>query len=213
MANRSTQFFDAQFARQIERADYALNPFERRALGFVGKRMLDLGCGLGNLALAAARRGAKVTGLDACPLAIADLKRRAAAEGLAIDAEADDLADWRAQAQAQYDTVASIGLLMFFSCAQAQSVLRQLVLATEPGGVLILNVLIEGTTYRQMFDPQQHCLLDPHTVIREVAGWNVHDLAVEDFPAGMSEFKRFLTVIARRPPRGGCLSLPATQFR
>ena len=54
--NESIRFFDSQFHRQIEAGDYALNPFERAALPFLRDEVLDLGCGLGNLALAAARQ-------------------------------------------------------------------------------------------------------------------------------------------------------------
>ena len=49
-------FFDSQFRRQIEQQEFSLNPFERLALEHLSGRVLDLGCGLGNLAVAAARR-------------------------------------------------------------------------------------------------------------------------------------------------------------
>ena len=59
MANRSIDFFDDQFRRQIGARDFSLNPFEHAALPFLKGRVLDLGCGLGNLAIAAARNGAR----------------------------------------------------------------------------------------------------------------------------------------------------------
>lgn len=55
----SIAFFDTQFQKQIAGSDFALNPFEQVALPFVHGRVLGLGCGLGNLAIEAARRGAK----------------------------------------------------------------------------------------------------------------------------------------------------------
>ena len=67
MGDASIRFFDSQFRRQIRQAELALNPFEQRALPWLQGRVLDSGCGLGNLALAAARRGCTVPALDASP--------------------------------------------------------------------------------------------------------------------------------------------------
>ncbi|MBK7081878.1 MAG: methyltransferase domain-containing protein [Betaproteobacteria bacterium] len=87
---RTVDFFDRQFRRQIDAGEFALNPFEARALPHLRGRVLDLGCGLGNLALAAARRGCEVTALDASPAAIARLQAVARREALAlVAAEAD----------------------------------------------------------------------------------------------------------------------------
>src|SRR5512137_461066 len=83
---RSVEFFDRQFERQVREGDFALNPFEQAALPQLRGRVLDFGCGLGNLALAAARAGCSVLALDASEVAIAHLSQVAAAERLDIDA-------------------------------------------------------------------------------------------------------------------------------
>jgi tellurite methyltransferase len=85
--NASVDFFDRQFARQARESDYALNPFERAILPYLFGEVLDLGCGLGNLSLAAAEAGCKVTALDASPTGVADLARRARERGLAVEAQ------------------------------------------------------------------------------------------------------------------------------
>ena len=64
-SNRSIDFFDSQFQKQVAGSDFALNPFENAVLPFVRGSMLDLGCGLGNLSVEAARRGAEVVAVDA----------------------------------------------------------------------------------------------------------------------------------------------------
>ena len=74
--------------------------------------MLDYGCGLGNLAIAAARSGCRVVALDGSKTAIDRICATAAVEGLAIEAEAADLRNH--VLQGEFDAVVSIGLLMFF---------------------------------------------------------------------------------------------------
>jgi ubiquinone/menaquinone biosynthesis C-methylase UbiE len=50
-----------------------------------GERVLDVACGNGNAALAAARRFARVTGVDFVPALLDKARGRAAASGLALD--------------------------------------------------------------------------------------------------------------------------------
>lgn len=195
--NRSIDFFRAQFDRQIDAADYALNPFEQWALPYLRGSVLELGCGLGNLTLAAARRGLAVTALDACPNAVADLQRRAQAERLAVRVEAADLAEW--QAGATYDCVVAIGLLMFFTCDDGRRVLREMRRAVRPGGLVIVNVLVEGTSFMAMFDPQRHCLFPTRELVQIFGDWTPLLDRSDDFPAPGGTVKRFATLIARRP--------------
>lgn len=58
-----------------------------------GERVLDVACGNGNAALAAARRWAQVTGLDYVPALLARARARAAAEGLSLDLREGDAED------------------------------------------------------------------------------------------------------------------------
>lgn len=191
------EFFDRQFHKQVEARDYALNPFERATLPHLRGDVLDLGCGLGNLALEAAGRGCRVTALDSSATAIADLARRAGERGLALEAHCADLRHY--VPAGHYDCVVSIGLLMFFSCPDARGLLARLRDAVRPGGLAAVNVLIEGTTFMDMFDPEAYCLFG-HDELREAfAGWNIELSSHEDFPAPGATLKRFHTLLARRP--------------
>jgi tellurite methyltransferase len=167
------------------------------ALPFLRGEVLDLGCGMGNLSFEAAARGCKVTAIDGSPAAIAHVQARAAAEGTAVRAT---LADLRTHAiTGDYDCVVCIGLLMFFDCRTALRVLCDLQAHVRPGGVVAINVLIEGTTYLEMFDPSGHCLFTRAMLEERFSGWQVERAHASDFEAPHATLKRFFTLIARKP--------------
>ncbi|MDP1684048.1 methyltransferase domain-containing protein [Hydrogenophaga sp.] len=196
-SNRSVDFFDRQFERQIQQAEAALNPFEQAALPHLRGRVLDFGCGMGNLALAAARAGCTVLALDASEVAIAHLQAAANAEGLAVQAQVADLAHDRVNGE--FDSIVSIGLLMFLDCASAHRALDDLQAHLVPGGTLVVNVLVEGTTFMDMFDPVQHCLFPRDFLQTRLAGWEVLASSHEDFAAPGNTVKSFATIVARKP--------------
>lgn len=195
--NLSVEFFAKQFDRQIAEQEYRLNPFEQWTLPHLAGRVLELGCGLGNLSIEAARAGHEVTAIDACPDAVKDLDRRAQAEGLPIRVLEADLVEWRATDT--WDTVVAIGLLMFFACEDARNVLQEIRRAVAPGGIAAVNVLVEGTTYMDMFDPQGYCLFPAGELEATFGDWKILLASIDEFPAPGERIKRFATVIAQRP--------------
>lgn len=202
--SRSVEFFDRQFERQAAGPSPGLNPFEQAALPHLRGHVLDYGCGLGELAVAAARAGCTVHALDASEVAVNHLRRLAEAKGLSIKAEAADLRSHRIEGE--FDTIVSIGLLMFFDCAAAERALAELEAHLKPGGTLALNVLVQGTTYMEMFDPTGYCLFDADALMRRFADWDVVMSERRDFPAPGGLTKSFATVIARRPSRSSSLA-------
>jgi len=209
MANQSVNFFENQFQTQVanrdprdprDRFDLRLNPFETAALPYLQGQVLDFGCGLGNLAIAAARKGCLVRAIDASPTAIRHLTDLASREQLSIQAQQADLRNYILDAE--FDAVASIGLLMFFDCATARRQLAQLKSRVRPGGIAIINVLIEGTTYVDMFDPLGYCLFSRTELGESFAGWEVLMESFEEFPAPAGTLKSFVTLVARKPVTG-----------
>src|SRR5205814_4151960 len=77
-----------------------------------GTRLLDVGCGAGQLALIAARAGAHVTGCDISTNWLEKARVRAAAEGLGIEFEEGDAESLPYQ-DAQFDAVISLIAAMF----------------------------------------------------------------------------------------------------
>ena len=175
----SVRFFDAQFRRQLQGAELQLNPFEQAALPWLAGRVLDYGCGLGNLAVAAARRGCTVVALDGSPTAIAHLRAH--------------------RPEGTFDAVVAIGLLMFFDCATALRQLGVLQSHLRPGGVAVVNVLVEGTTYLDMFEPGEYCLFARDELARRFAGWEIVHDGFAEFAAPNGQVKAFETLIARKP--------------
>ena len=90
----SSGFFDKQFAEQIKTENFELNPFERLSLDYLQGRVLDFGCGLGNLSLEAARRGHPVLAIDLQLSGVSDLLDTAGIELLQADLECPQGHDW-----------------------------------------------------------------------------------------------------------------------
>jgi tellurite methyltransferase len=195
--DHSVRFFDDQFQRQVAVHDFALNPFERAALPYLHGKVLDYGSGLGNLSVALARAGCAALALDASPTAVNHIRRVAANEGLAIQAELADLRSY--VIEGEFDSVVSIGLLMFFDCPTAWQQLEKLKACLRPGGVAAVNVLIEGTTYMDMFAAEGHCLFKPDELLSRFEGWVLLNTTSHTFPAPGDTQKVFLSVVARKP--------------
>lgn len=194
--NHSINFFDAQFARQVAGGEFSLNPFEKLALPYLHGRVLDLGCGLGNLAIEAARHGCSVLALDASPKAIAHIRKTAAAERLAVEAQLADLESY--PIAEDFDVIVSIGLLMFMQSSPAHRLLDDIQSRVKAGGFAIINVLIEGTTYLDMFEPENYYLFGENELSERFAGWAILESKRDSFDAPGNTIKRFSTVVARK---------------
>lgn len=193
----SIRFFDMQFRRQAAAGEFVPNPFEQRALPYLQGSVLELGCGLGNLSVAAAEKGAMVLALDASRSAIESLSARAKASGLSIDARCADLAGY--DPPGEFDAVVAIGLFMFFPCDVARRQFARARAAVRAGGILVVNVLIEGTTFVDMFDTERgFCLFGEDELPAALHGWHMLEDQVEQFDAPGGTIKRFRTSMARR---------------
>lgn len=194
--NASVDFFDRQFSVQLRQGEARLNPFELMTQPYLTGDVLDFGCGLGNLAIAAAESGCRVVALDAAPTAIAHLQKLASERALPLTAVEADLRHYRIEGS--YDAVVSIGLLMFFDRTTALAQLAQLMSRVRPGGIAAVNVLIEGTTYLGMFGTNDYYLFGHDQLRHAFDGWDILLESFVDSAAPNATVKRFATVIARK---------------
>ena len=193
---KSIHFFDAQFQQQITKGEFALNPFEQAVLPHLSGGVLDLGCGLGNLAIDAAMLGCAVTALDASRTAVDRVNDAANKMGLPLAAYQVDLSHYTIDGD--YDSIVAIGLLMFFPQDKARAMLADIIRHTKPGGVAAINVLIEGTTFLGMFEPEHYYLFDDTELTKAFAGWEALYSKYDEFPAPENTVKKFHTLVARK---------------
>ena len=124
------------WARDWERYDAAAAPYHRRLLEAAavqpGDRVLDAGCGNGQVARELAAAGARAVGIDLSRQMVAKARELAGgtAEFIEGDAQVHPFAD------AEFDVVVSRFGAMFFSDRQAA--FRNLARATAPGGRIVL---------------------------------------------------------------------------
>jgi tellurite methyltransferase len=195
--NRSIGFFDTQFQKQIAGNDFALNPFELATREFVRGRTLDLGCGLGNLSIEAARRGASVVAVDASPAAIERIGEVAARERLIIDPVLADLGSY--SIEGEFDTIIAIGIAMFLRRERALALVEEIKKSVAPGGRAIVNVLTEGTTYMGMFEPGNYTLFARDELKERFEGWKILFSRHDSFGAPENTIKEFYTLVAQKP--------------
>jgi SAM-dependent methyltransferase len=120
-----------------------------RQLGLApGARLLDVGCGAGQLALIAARAGVEVTGCDICPNWLEKARTRAAAEGLKVEFQEGDAEDLPYQ-DGEFDAVVSLVGAMF--APQPERVAAELTRVCRPGGMIAMANWTPGGFIGQMF--------------------------------------------------------------
>lgn len=113
-----------------------------------GTRLLDVGCGAGQLALIAAKGGAQVVGCDIATNWLEKGRARAAAEGLEITFEEGD-AESLPYADAQFDAVISLIGAMF--APRPDLVAAELTRVCRPGGMIAMANWTPGGFVGRMF--------------------------------------------------------------
>lgn len=133
------------FAKYLEKG--ALEFFERLPLR-PGTRLLDVGCGAGQLTLPAARKGIQVTGLDLAANLVQQARAKAAAEGLKVQVDEGD-AEALPYPDASFDVVMSLIGAMF--APRPELVASEMIRVCKPGGRIVMGNWTPEGHIGQMF--------------------------------------------------------------
>lgn len=148
--------------KQRHAAMWGSAPFERIAVtlaemhqaivdavaGAPGKRWLDVGCGTGELALAAAATGAEVVGADLSPVLVETARRQAAERNVKVTFEVGD-AEALPYGAATFDIVtSSVGAIF---APDHRAVAAQLARVCRPGGELAMTAWTSGEEVDEFF--------------------------------------------------------------
>jgi len=124
-------FIRDALVRQFERPERGLKPLQ-------GLSIIDVGCGGGLVCEPLARLGARVTGIDPTPEAIATARRHAEAQGLAIDYRAARVEEVRAAGET-FD--AAVCLEVIEHVPDAGGFLKIVGELIKPGGAVVVSTL------------------------------------------------------------------------
>jgi len=149
-----------------------------------GASLLDVACGSGQLGLIAARRGARVSGVDIATNSILAARGRAASEGLDARFDEGD-AEALPYPDASFDVVASIYGAMF--APRPELVAAELLRVCRPGGTIAMaNWTGEGFIGR-MFKTFARFIAPPGMPAPVL--WGDETVVGERFGAGLSDLR------------------------
>jgi SAM-dependent methyltransferase len=150
-----------------------------------GMHVLDVACGTGNLAIAAARKGAHVSGVDFATNLLHQARERARAENLPANFEEGD-AEQLPNSDAQFDIVMSMFGAMF--PPRPELVAKELARVCRPGGRIAMANWTPGGFIGQVFVVGARFIAPPEGVPAPVL-WGVSDVARERLGAYASEVR------------------------
>ena len=146
-----------------------------------GESVLDVACGTGNLAIPAAKAGARVSGIDIAPNLIAQARIEARTAGCAVAFEVGD-AEALPYLDGQFDTtVTMFGAMFAYRPARAAT---ELLRVTRSGGrVAMANWTPEGFIGKML---RAHAAVVPPPVsVPSPLEWGKEDVVRERFAGGL----------------------------
>jgi SAM-dependent methyltransferase len=147
-----------------------------------GESVLDVACGTGNLAIPAARAGARVTGIDIAPNLIAQARLEARTAGCVVAFEVGD-AESLPYVEDQFDTTVTMFGAMF--AYRPERVVGELLRVTRPGGRVAMANWTPAGFVGQMLQAHAARLPLPSGVPSPLE-WGVEDVVRARFGGGVT---------------------------
>lgn len=136
-------------------------------------RILELGCGMGNLSIPLSASGYRVVGIDVAPTAISVARERAAAAGSRAEFHVADLTKCNPFIEtADFDCVVDGLCLHCIIGADRGALLRLVRAALKPTGWFLVITMCgdpRSRALRSRFDPASRCVLTGRTPVRYMA--------------------------------------------
>jgi SAM-dependent methyltransferase len=150
-----------------------------------GTRVLDVACGAGQLAIPAARAGARATGIDIATNSIEQARARAQAEGLDAQFDEGD-AEMLPYEDASFDLVVSLIGAMF--APRPEQVASELVRVCRPGGRIVMaNWTAEGFVGQMFKTIGKH--VPPSPLMPSPVKWGDEATVRERLRTGIAELQ------------------------
>jgi ubiquinone/menaquinone biosynthesis C-methylase UbiE len=150
-----------------------------------GSRMLDVGCGAGQLTIPAARAGVRATGIDIATNSLEQARARARTEGLNVQFDEGD-AEQLPYPDASFDSVVSLVGAMF--APRPERVAAEFVRVTRPGGrIMMVNWTASGFVGQMFKAVGKH--VPPPQGVPSAMLWGDEATVRERLQDGTSELK------------------------
>jgi SAM-dependent methyltransferase len=176
--------------------------FRHEAEAFVARRrlspgfdVLDAACGTGNVAIPAARTGARVTGLDLVPALLAGAAAWAAREGVSLALREGDVEEMPFEDRS-FDVVFSMFGSMF--AARPGKTAAELARVTRPGGQVVLANWTPGGFVGRMF--ALHAAVLPPTGLPSPLQWGDPEVVRERLDDALWEVETATRTLVFRYP-------------
>jgi ubiquinone/menaquinone biosynthesis C-methylase UbiE len=150
-----------------------------------GSKMLDVGCGAGQIAIPAARTGVNVTGVDIATNSLEQARARAATEGLKVQFDEGD-AEQLPYPDASFDTVVSLIGAMF--APRPEKVAAEMVRVCQRGGRILMANWTPTSFVGQMFKAVGKHVPPPQGVPSAML-WGDEVTVKERFKDGIQDLK------------------------